>query len=273
MKSNNHKLGHIHGDLVTLREVSVADAEFILGLRLSEKAKLLHKTENDVTKQQDYIRQYLTLDNEWYFIICDKQGDSLGCISIYDLDNRGGGRTGRWIMRDLQDHRIALESKLLVMDYLFNEIGLTVAYTDTHVENLGMQGAFKMWGYEFIEQKGDEFYYRLTREKYEQVRRDIVALIRGGQQSHVGCDAGRMKDLRTTLERVERALAEELPDIDFAVSDTMADDGLLDSLAMTRIITALSMEFGIVIPYEEIRREHFNSPRAMAELVVRLLGK
>ena len=71
-------------------------------------------------------------------------------------------------------------------------------------------------------------------------------------------------------DRITELLREELPDIDFSQSQTMADDGLLDSLALTKIISALVMEFDVVIPYEEIRREHFNSPRTMAELVDRL---
>lgn len=66
-------------------------------------------------------------------------------------------------------------------------------------------------------------------------------------------------------------LREELPGVDFGQSVTMAEDGLLDSLALTRIMSALVMEFDVVIPYEEIKRENFNSPKTMAELVSRCM--
>ncbi len=71
--------------------------------------------------------------------------------------------------------------------------------------------------------------------------------------------------------RVSRLLKEELPEFDFNQSETLAEDGLLDSLTLTRIISALSMEFGFVIPYDDITRSNFNSPATMAALVAKLL--
>ncbi len=63
---------------------------------------------------------------------------------------------------------------------------------------------------------------------------------------------------------------ENLPDIDFEASDSLVDDGILDSVSLVEVITALSMEFGVDIPYEEIIPENFNSLEAMAAMVERL---
>ena len=71
-------------------------------------------------------------------------------------------------------------------------------------------------------------------------------------------------------EQVLKVLQEEYPEIDFTVSDTLVEDGVLDSLTITGIIGALSLEFGIQIPYEEIKEENFNSVLAMAGVVSRL---
>lgn len=71
-------------------------------------------------------------------------------------------------------------------------------------------------------------------------------------------------------EQVLKVLQEEYPEIDFTTSDTMVDDGILDSLTITGIIGALSLEFSIQIPYEEITEENFNSLSAMAALVDKL---
>ena len=73
-------------------------------------------------------------------------------------------------------------------------------------------------------------------------------------------------------ERVLELLSDEYPDIDFASSDALVDDGILDSLTITGIIAALSMEFGITIPYEEIIEENFNSVAGLAAMVERLQG-
>ena len=61
-----------------------------------------------------------------------------------------------------------------------------------------------------------------------------------------------------------------MPDIDFDISDTLVDDGILDSLSITSIISALSMEFGINIPYDEIIEDNFNSIKRLAAMVERL---
>ena len=71
-------------------------------------------------------------------------------------------------------------------------------------------------------------------------------------------------------EQVLKLLQEEYPEIDFTTSDTMVEDGILDSITITGIIGALSLEFGIQIPYEEIKEENFNSVLAMAGVVSRL---
>ena len=71
-------------------------------------------------------------------------------------------------------------------------------------------------------------------------------------------------------EQVLKVLQEEYPEIDFTTSDTMVDDGILDSITITGIIGALSLEFGIQIPYEEITEENFNSVSAMVALVDKL---
>lgn len=73
-------------------------------------------------------------------------------------------------------------------------------------------------------------------------------------------------------EKVLKLLQAEYPEIDFAASDELVDDGILDSLTITGIIAALSMEFGIMIPYEEITEENFNSVARLAKMVERLKG-
>lgn len=71
-------------------------------------------------------------------------------------------------------------------------------------------------------------------------------------------------------EKIYELLESEYPEIDFRSSDALVDGGILDSLTITGIISLLSMEFGITIPYEEIVEENFNSVEALAKMVERL---
>lgn len=73
-------------------------------------------------------------------------------------------------------------------------------------------------------------------------------------------------------EKVLKLLSEEFLDIDFTTTDALVDDGILDSLVLVELISTLSMEFGIEIPYEEIIPENFNSLDAITAMVERLQG-
>ena len=73
-------------------------------------------------------------------------------------------------------------------------------------------------------------------------------------------------------DKIYELLKAEYPEIDFRASDSLVDDGFLDSLTITGIIALLSMEFGITIPYEDIVEENFNSIESMADMVSRLQG-
>lgn len=71
-------------------------------------------------------------------------------------------------------------------------------------------------------------------------------------------------------ERVLALVKEVLPQIDFEASNALVDDGILDSLAIVTLVSELSMEFDISIPYEEIMPDNFNSIDAICALVERL---
>ena len=68
-------------------------------------------------------------------------------------------------------------------------------------------------------------------------------------------------------EQILALLKENFPEIDFESSEELVDDGILDSLTVTGIISVLTMELGVELPYEEIIPENFNSVDAMAALV------
>ena len=68
-------------------------------------------------------------------------------------------------------------------------------------------------------------------------------------------------------EKILQVLEENYPEIDFECSEELVDDGILDSITIVGIISALSMEFAVELPYEDIIPENFNSVDAMAELI------
>lgn len=68
-------------------------------------------------------------------------------------------------------------------------------------------------------------------------------------------------------EKVKNILETNYPEIDFESSQELIDDGIIDSLTLTGILSALSMEFSVMLPFEEIIPDNFNSIDAMAALM------
>lgn len=71
-------------------------------------------------------------------------------------------------------------------------------------------------------------------------------------------------------EKIKKLLEKEFPDIDFTGEIELIDDGVIDSLTLSVIISILTLEFDITVPQEEIKEDNFNSISAMAAMVARL---
>ena len=72
---------------IILSPVQISDAEYILSLRLNEKLnRFVSSVENSLTKQQQWIFEYKEREKkgiEYYFIIRDLSGNSLGTARVY----------------------------------------------------------------------------------------------------------------------------------------------------------------------------------------------
>ena len=72
------------------------------------------------------------------------------------------------------------------------------------------------------------------------------------------------------MEKLLSILSELHPEVDFENTEGLIDEGILDSLDIVKIVTAIDGEFDVLIPAEEIMPENFNSAKALMELVERL---
>ncbi len=68
-------------------------------------------------------------------------------------------------------------------------------------------------------------------------------------------------------ERILELAAEVLPQIDLTASDSLVDDGILDSISIVTLISELSMEFGVIFDMEQLMPENLNSIDAIVETV------
>ena len=72
------------------------------------------------------------------------------------------------------------------------------------------------------------------------------------------------------MEKLLEILTSLHPDVDFATTSDLVDDGILDSLDIVTLVTEIDAEFDVTIPAEEIVPENFNSAEALMSLIERL---
>ena len=81
------------GANLVLRDIEEQDAQFVFDLRTDPvKSRHLSATSGRVEDQVEWIRAYRDKTDQAYFIVCDKDGNRLGCIRMYDPARPRPGR-------------------------------------------------------------------------------------------------------------------------------------------------------------------------------------
>ncbi len=156
----------ISGEYVNLRDVEIEDAEFILSLRCDEKkGKYLHKTENNIEKQQNYIKKYKTLDSEYFFIIENKKHEAIGTYRIYDIQ-KDSFCIGSWLMVNDADTNEVIEGDYLVRKFGFDTLKTDKLHFDVRKENKKVIRYHKMMGAKVVGETDLDYLFECTKEDY-----------------------------------------------------------------------------------------------------------
>lgn len=156
---------------IDLRLVEIDDADFIVNLRL-KKGRFLSKTDADIKKQVEWIRQYKKREQkkeEYYFIIENKKKIRLGTIRIYDIDYRNKSFTfGSFIVDRDNCHNkfVALESIAIIFDFAFNYIGLENCFFDCRIENEKANNFYKKLKAEIIKKDEIDYFYQYSKKTF-----------------------------------------------------------------------------------------------------------
>lgn len=177
MIKNTHNFKPIEGKYVNLREAEIEDAAFILSLRCNEKkSRFLNKTENDLEKQTAYLKRYKTLDNEWYFIIENKNHDPLGTSRMYDV--RGTQYTGgSWLMKDGSLPEETLEGSILARQMAFEKLGFEKDCFDVRKANKKVVRFHKLWGSKIVSENEIDYFFEMTRDIFMQNKQRFLDLL------------------------------------------------------------------------------------------------
>ena len=78
--------------------------------------------------------------------------------------------------------------------------------------------------------------------------------------------------MENSMEKLLEILKEIKNDIDFETETGLVDSGLIDSLEIVEIITAIEAEYGIEIDPDDIDPDNFQSAEAMWNMIEKILG-
>lgn len=125
--------GIIKGRYVDLRSATVEDAEFTLAVRQDpEFNKYLPRVNNTIEQQAAWISRQREKQGDYFFVVCDKEGNPIGTISIYDIEG-DHAEAGRLTMRGNAFQSI--EAQLLSFHFGFNELGLKNIVSYIYADN------------------------------------------------------------------------------------------------------------------------------------------
>lgn len=156
-----------YGKNINIREVEISDAEFILELRCDNKlGRYINKTENNLQKQIEYLESYKKNDNEYYFIIENKDKDALGVYRLYDfIEKENSFCPGSWILKPGSPMNISVESVFNLYEIAFSGLGFDRAHLDVRKENLKVHKFHRSYGCKLIKETDLDYYFHFYKEQ------------------------------------------------------------------------------------------------------------
>lgn len=162
----------IIGKNINLREIEVADAEYILSLRLDpRRGRYLSATSSDIQSQRNWILKYRTRFDEAYFVLESKEDmpKLCGTVRLYD-PVKNSFSWGSWILDENAPTFAAIESALMVYDYGFHVLGFSASHFEVLRENVKVCAFHERFGAQQIAEDARAKYYNIAREDYVRIR-------------------------------------------------------------------------------------------------------
>lgn len=151
----------VTGKTLAFRNATVADAEFILSLRVDEnRSRFLSKVAPDLDAQKAWLENYEKSDDQAYFII-ESQGESIGTVRLYDPQEESFC-WGSWILADGRPSHAAMESALMVYAYAGDHLGFTASHFDVRKGNERVWQFHERFGAKRFGETNLDYLYRLN---------------------------------------------------------------------------------------------------------------
>lgn len=167
---------------ISCRLVNVDDADFIFSLRTDKKlTQYLHKIDEDVEKQRDWIRVYKTREAEGkdYYFIYSHDGVPFALNRIYNICN-GVCTGGSWICKPGTRTEDAIATALINRDIMFEVLKLKADNFEVCKGNNQVIKFHKMMGCLKTGESNSEISFQATPQTYFPKRDKIINLLNIG---------------------------------------------------------------------------------------------
>ena len=170
------------GVRVTLRCAEEGDAEFTRMIRRDPQlTKYIPVIQGTLEDQICWLRKQREKKDDYFFVIEEHSGKSIGTVSCYDIDTESAVcEVGRYISYGNSMENV--EAVLLLLDFVFGDLRMKSVILNNDERNHGIIGFWKKMGASFTESipmgSWTAAQYRLTAEAYEMKRPGVMRLIK-----------------------------------------------------------------------------------------------
>lgn len=164
-----------HAKHIYLRLIEESDLELLLQLRLNENLnKHLNPIKNDKDSQLEWLKNYKKREDDgvdYYFVITDKVLGDLGLVRVYDIDLKNESFTwGSWVIKEDHPKYSAIESALLIYEFSFHELNLSLAKFVVNNDNSAVIKFHKNFGAKHLFADETNNHFELSKNSYIQMK-------------------------------------------------------------------------------------------------------
>ncbi|BCJ92362.1 hypothetical protein IZ6_30970 [Terrihabitans soli] len=164
---------NIDGRTIRLRLAELADAEFILSLRVNPAlSTFVSPVSPDIEKQLSWLRSYKERERdkeEFYFIIESLGGTPYGAVRVYDFQGPSFC-WGSWLISPDAPASTGIESALLVYEFAFYTLGFTASHFDVRQGNTRVIAFHERLGAVQVASNDLDCFFEFSKEAYEKIR-------------------------------------------------------------------------------------------------------
>jgi len=156
----------LRGRSLILREATIADAAFIVALRgnplLSE---FIHPASPSVAIQEDWLVEYASRPDDYYFICEDAGGKPWGTIRIASVHGNAF-ETGSWVFCPDAPVGVSVQAMFLAYRFGFERLECEVAVFDVRRGNKRVWRFHEYYGARRNREDDENFYYSLDEKAF-----------------------------------------------------------------------------------------------------------